>query len=208
VALDTGGGPLGDYDAVLWATGRVPNSDGLGLEAAGVATDDRGHVPVDDWQDTNVPGIHAVGDITGRRALTPVATGAGRRLAERLFGGRPSARLDYSVIPSVLFAEPPLGMAGLTETEARERHGDAVRVFRQRFVAMQLAVAGRVAPSVMKLVCVGEDERVVGIHALGPGADEMLQGFAVAMRLGLRRMDLQETIAIHPSSAEELLLPR
>ncbi len=196
----------GPYDAVLWAVGRVPNTAGLGLESVGMALGRQGHVPVDDFQNTTHPGIHAVGDVTDRKALTPVAVAAGRRLADRLFGGQPQARLDYENIPGVLFSEPPLATVGLNEMQARERHGDVVRCYRSRFTPMQLALAGRREPSLMKVICMGEDERVVGIHALGPGADEMLQGFAVAMKLGLRKRDLDATVAIHPTSAEELVL--
>ena len=199
-------GDCGPYDAVLWAVGRVPNSDRLDLEAAGVHVDDAGHVLADDWQNSNVPGIYAVGDVTGREELTPVAVAAGRRLADRLFGGQPNSRLDYTNVPSVVFAEPPLAMVGLTEAQAREFHGDQLRVYRSRFTPMQSALTGHGAMSVMKILCVGEDEHVVGIHALGAGADEMLQGFAVAMKMGLRKRDLDDTVAIHPSSAEELVL--
>ncbi|MFK2903607.1 glutathione-disulfide reductase [Dyella ginsengisoli] len=196
----------GPYDAVLWAVGRVPNTESLGLEALGIALGRQGHVSVDDYQNTACPGIYAVGDVTDRKELTPVAVAAGRRLADRLFGGEPRARLDYDNIPSVLFSEPPLASVGLDEARAREQHGDAVRCYRSQFTPMQLALAGRREPSLMKLVCMGDDERVVGIHALGPGADEMLQGFAVAMKLGLRKRDLDATVAIHPTSAEELVL--
>jgi len=199
-------GAHGPYDALLWAVGRVPNSEALGLDSIGVETDERGHVRTDTRQDTNVKGIHAVGDVTVRKALTPVAVAAGRRLADRLFGGQPDAQLDYENIPSVLFSKPPLGMVGLTEEAARERYGDAVTVYRSRFTPMQWALAGMQGQSLMKLVCVGSDERVLGIHALGPGVDEMLQGFAVALKLGLRKCDLDATVAIHPTSAEELVL--
>lgn len=203
---DAAAGTHGPYDAVLWAVGRVPNSEALGLDAAGVVTDKGGHVLTDAWQNTNIPGIHAIGDVTPRRALTPVAVAAGRRLADRLFGGQPDARLDYENIPSVVFAEPPLGTIGLSEEQARERFGAGVTIHRSRFTPMLWALAGRSEQSVMKLVCVGADERVVGIHALGSGVDEMLQGFAVALKLGLRKRDLDATVAIHPSSAEELVL--
>ncbi len=207
LVLDDGvNGACGPYDAVLWAVGRVPNSDRLDLDKAGVHVDEEGQVVTDAWQNSNVPGIYAVGDITARPQLTPVAVAAARRLADRLFGGQPESRLDYENIPSVLFAEPPLAMVGLTEAQAREFHGDQVRVYRTRFTPLQWAVAGRKAPSLMKIVCFGDDERVVGIHVLGPGADEMLQGFAVAMTMGLRKRDLDNTVAIHPSSAEELVL--
>ena len=196
----------GPYDALLWAVGRSPNTEALALGTAGVRTDDRGHVLTNTRQDTNVAGIHAVGDVTARKALTPVAVAAGRRLADRLFGGQPDAQLDYENIPTVVFAEPPLGMVGLTEAQARSQYGDAVRVHCSRFTPMQWALVGRHEQSLMKLICVGVEERVVGIHALGPGVDEMLQGFAVALKLGLRKRDLEATVAIHPTSAEELVL--
>ncbi|MGH8158276.1 MAG: glutathione-disulfide reductase [Rhodanobacter sp.] len=206
IVLDDAVGSRGPYDAVLWAVGRVPNTEALGLDVAGVHIDDNGHVLTDGRQDTHVAGIHAVGDVTVRKALTPVAVAAGRRLADRLFGGQPEAQLDYENIPSVVFAEPPLGMVGLTEEQARTRYGDAVRTHCSRFTPMQWALVGRKEQSVMKLVCVGAEEQVVGIHALGPGIDEMLQGFAVALKLGLRKRDLEATVAIHPTSAEELVL--
>lgn len=199
-------GSRGPYDALLWAVGRVPNSEALGLGSIGVETDERGHVLTDARQATKVKGVHAVGDVTARKALTPVAVAAGRRLADRLFGGQPDAQLDYENIPSVVFSKPPLGMVGLTEESARKEYGDAVIVYRSRFTPMQWALAGAHGQSLMKLVCVGSDERVLGIHALGPGAEEMLQGFAVALKLGLRKCDLDATVAIHPSSAEELVL--
>ncbi|HEV2681037.1 MAG TPA: glutathione-disulfide reductase [Rhodanobacter sp.] len=203
---DAATGSHGPFDALLWAVGRVPNTEALGLASLGVGTDERGHVRTDAQQNTNVAGIHAVGDVTARKALTPVAVAAGRQLADRLFGGQSEARLDYENIPSVVFSKPPLGMVGMTEEDAREQHGDAVTVYRSRFTPMQWALAGGHGQSLMKLVCVGSDERVLGIHVLGPGADEMLQGFAVALKLGLRKRDLDATVAIHPTSAEELVL--
>jgi len=188
---DAGGAGHGAYDALLWAVGRTPNTDGLGLDAVDVALDAKGHVRVDAFQNTSVPGITAIGDVTGRHALTPVAVAAGHALAQRLFGGEPQARFDYEAIPSVVFAEPPLGGVGLTEREARACHGDAVRIHAGSYTPLQLMVAGHREQSMVKLVCVGEDERVLGIHALGPGSDELLQGFAVALRMGLRRRDLK-----------------
>jgi glutathione reductase (NADPH) len=203
---DAVNGSCGPYDAVLWAVGRVPNSDRLDLDAAGVKVDEEGHVVTDTWQSSSVPGIFAVGDITARAELTPVAVAAGRRLADRLFGGQPESRLDYDNIPSVVFAEPPLAMVGLTEAQARELHGEQMLVYRSRFTPLQWALTGHKAQSLMKIICVGDDERVVGIHVVGAGADEMLQGFAVAIKMGLRKRDLDNTVAIHPSSAEELVL--
>jgi glutathione reductase (NADPH) len=203
---DANGAAHGPFEAVLWAVGRTPNSDALGLDDIGVARDDQGHVEVDARQDTSVEGISAIGDVTTCPALTPVAVAAGYALVERLFGGQAQARFDDRAIPTVVFADPPLGMIGLSERAARAHHGDAVRVYCKRFVPLQLAVAGHTEPTVMKLVCLGKDERVIGLHALGPGVDEMLQGFAVAMRQGLTRRDLRSAVAIHPTSAEELLL--
>ncbi|GGA36570.1 glutathione-disulfide reductase [Dyella nitratireducens] len=202
----TGGVEHGIYDAVLWAVGRVPNSDDLGLEQLGVECDEAGHVLVDAFQNTSVPGIYAVGDVTDRRALTPVAVAAGRALAERLIGGHADAKFDDSVIPSVVFSEPPLGSVGLTEQQARARYGDAVNVHTGRYTPLLWMVAGRSEQNVVKLLSVGEERKVVGIHVLGPGSDELLQGFAVAMQKGLTWQDLKSTIAIHPTAAEELLL--
>ncbi len=196
----------GAYDLVLWAVGRVPNSEGLGLDAVGVDRDEDGHILVDAFQNTSVPGIHAIGDVTARPALTPVAVAAGRRLSDRLFGGDDDARLDYTDIPSVVFAHPPLGSVGLDEAAAREQAGDSVRCYRSRFTSMQLALSERPRKTLMKLVCEGDDERVVGVHVLGPGADEMIQGFAVAVKMGARKADFDATVAVHPTSAEELVL--
>lgn len=207
LTLDSGnGGTYGPYDALLWAVGRVPNVEDLGLEQIGVETDKHGHVSVDQWQDTNVAGVHAVGDVTACKALTPVASAAGRHLMDRLFGGNPKARLDYDNIPSVVFYEPPMGMVGLTEAQARKQHGDAVTVHESQFTPMQDALVDAGGQSRMKLVCVGDEQRVVGIHLLGAGVDEMLQGFAVALRLGLRKCDLDTTVAVHPTSSEEMVL--
>ncbi|GLQ46826.1 glutathione-disulfide reductase [Dyella lipolytica] len=209
ITLETTDGTAhGPYDALLWAVGRVPSSGDMGLEQLGVAYDERGHVLVDAFQNTSVPGIYAVGDVTDRKALTPVAVAAGRALADRLIGGHLEAKFDDSAIPSVVFAEPPLGMVGLTEQQARARYGNDVSVHSGRYTPLIWMVAGRSEQSVVKLVCVGADRRVVGIHVLGPGSDELLQGFAVALQKGLYWHDLKAAIAIHPTAAEELLLLR
>ena len=196
------------FDAVLFATGRQPNTDGLGLEAAGVDTDAAGHVCVDAYQDTSVDGVHAVGDVTDRVALTPVAIAAARRLMDRLFGGVADARLDYGNIPTVLFSHPPLGTVGLTAERARQVHGDDVHEYRADFRDMLHALADMPQRSLFKLVCVGPQRRVVGIHLLGEAADEILQGFAVALKKGITLDDLRDTVAIHPTSAEEVVLMR
>ncbi len=201
-----GGAEAGPFDELIWATGRDPASAGFGLEELGVALDGKGHVVVDAWQDTNVPGVHAVGDVTPAPALTPVAVAAGRRLADRLFGGQADARLDAERVPTVVFSHPPVASIGLGEEEARRRHGEAVHVYRTRFRPMRNALAGREERTLMKLVCVGEDQRVVGIHLVGREVDEILQGFAVAMKAGARKRDFDDTLAIHPTSAEELVL--
>ncbi|AGM40363.1 NADPH-glutathione reductase [Spiribacter salinus M19-40] len=202
------GRSLEGLDQVVWAVGRVPNTDTLGLDAAGVSTTERGTVPVDDWQVTNQPHIFALGDVTDNPyPLTPVAIAAGRRLADRVWGGQPERRLDYRDVPTVVFTHPPIGTVGLTEAQARAEYGDEVRIYQTGFVPMDFALAPAEAKqrSTMKLVCVGEDERVVGIHLFGVGSDEMLQGFAVAVRMGATKRDLDDTVAIHPTSAEEVV---
>ena len=196
----------GGFDALIWAVGRGANTQALDLAAAGIRVDRTGHVEADDWQNTNVAGVHAVGDVTGRLALTPVAVAAGRRLADRLFGGKADARLDYANVPTVVFSRPPLGSVGLSEEAARELHGDDVAVYRVRFNPMINTLAQSGERTFMKLVCVGTDERIVGIHVLGRSVDEMLQGFAAAIKVGARKADFDETVAIHPTSAEELVL--
>ena len=152
--------------------------------------------------------IYAIGDVTGREALTPVAIAAGRRLADRLFGGMADRKLDYENIPTVIFSHPPIGTVGMTEAEARTRYGDSVRVYTSRFVGLYNAITTERPVSAMKLVTAGPDERIVGCHVIGQGADEMLQGFAVAMRMGATKSDFDDTVAIHPSNAEELVTMR
>ena len=202
------GADVAGLDCVLWAVGREPNVRGIDLAAAGVKTDKAGHVVTDEWQNTNVAGIYAVGDVTGRQALTPVAIAAGRRLADRLFGGQPQRRLAYENIPTVVFSHPPVGTVGLTEAQARERHGDAVKVYRTEFTPLFYGLTKRKVKAAMKLVTVGKEEKIVGCHVFGPGADEMLQGFAVAVHMGATKRDFDDTVAIHPTSAEELVTMR
>ncbi|AOU97973.1 glutathione-disulfide reductase [Acidihalobacter yilgarnensis] len=196
------------FNAVLWAIGRRPAVAGLNLESIGVLLEDSGHVQVDDFQNTNVPGVYAIGDVTGQMELTPVAIAAGRRLADRLFGGQPDRHLNYENIPTVVFSHPPIGTVGLSEDEAREKHGDAVKIYQASFTPMYHAVTGRKVKTAVKLITVGAKEKVVGAHVIGHGADEMLQGFAVAIRMGATKRDLDDTVAIHPTSAEELVTLR
>jgi glutathione reductase (NADPH) len=200
---------LTPFDAVIWAIGRVPAIEGLGLELAGVDLDEYGFIVTDKFQVTSGAGIYAVGDVTGRAQLTPVAIAAGRRLSDRLFGGQPDRHLDYNNIPTVVFGHPPIGTVGLTEEAARAQYGDAaVTLFRSGFVPMYHAMTTRKPRTDMKLVTVGPEKRVVGVHVIGPGADEMMQGFAVAMRMGATKKDFDDTVAIHPTSVEELVTMR
>jgi glutathione reductase (NADPH) len=196
------------FDCLLWAIGRDANVAGLDLQKAGVALDDLNYVTTDGFQNTNVPGVYAIGDVTGRAALTPVAIAAGRRLSDRLFGGKPDRHLEYSMIPTVIFTHPPIGTVGATEAEARAQYGDAVKVYVADFTPMYHAMTTRKSHTDMKLVCVGPEQRIVGCHIAGAGADEMLQGFAVAIRMGATKADFDDTVAIHPTSAEELVTMR
>jgi glutathione reductase (NADPH) len=193
------------FDALFWATGRVPNTADLGLESVGVELGPRGEISVDAFQNTKVSGVFAVGDVTGKVQLTPVAIAAGRQLAERLFGGKPDAHLDYENVPSVVFSHPPIGAVGLTELQARDLYGDDVKVYTTRFTNMRFGITARKPKTAMKLVCVGPKEKVVGLHTIGAGSDELLQGFAVAIKLGATKADFDRTVAIHPTAAEELV---
>jgi glutathione reductase (NADPH) len=204
----TDGSRIAGVDCLLWAVGREPNVADLGLSAAGVKTDPLGHVLTDEWQNTSVAGVYAVGDVTGREALTPVAIAAGRRLSDRLFGGRPDRKLPYECIPTVIFSHPPIGTVGLTEAEARKRHGEAVKVYRTEFTPLFHAFTQRKVKCAMKLVTLGSEEKILGCHVIGHGADEMLQGFAVAIRMGATKRDFDDTVAIHPTSAEEMVTMR
>ena len=200
---------LGPFDALLWAIGRGPAVESLHLERAGVALDVQGFIGNDHYQATNVQGIYAIGDVSGRAQLTPVAIAAGRRLADRLFGGHTGRHLDYDNIPTVIFGRPPLGTVGLSERGARERYGaENVKVYRSSFVPLYHALTQAKPKSEMKLVVAGEEERIVGLHVVGPGADEMLQGFAVAVKMGATKKDFDDTVAIHPTSAEEFVTMR
>jgi len=202
------GRTFGPVDCVLWAIGRSPNTYGLELEKGGVEVDARGFIPTDQFQQTNVEHIFALGDVTGRAALTPVAIAAGRRLADRLYGDMAGRHLDYKLIPSVIFSHPPIGTVGLSESQARAEYGDDVKVYTSGFTPMYYALGKKKQRSVMKLITTGADEKVVGCHVIGEGADEMLQGFAVAIRMGATKTDFDDTVAIHPSNAEELVTMR
>ncbi len=196
------------FDAVIWAVGRAPNVGSLNASAAGVESDAKGFIPTDDYQKTNIDNVFALGDVTGRDALTPVAIAAGRRLADRLYNGMTDRRLEYHTIPTVIFSHPTIGTVGLTEDEARAQHGDAVKIYATRFNPMMYAFSDDKVATAMKLIVVGEDERIVGCHLIGDGVDEMMQGFAVAIRMGATKQHFDDTVAIHPTSSEELVTMR
>ncbi|MBI1396749.1 MAG: glutathione-disulfide reductase [Betaproteobacteria bacterium] len=195
----------GPFDCVLWAIGRAPNTGSLELEATDVTVHRDGTIPVDAFQQTSVPGIYAVGDIIGHHELTPVAIAAGRRLADRIFGGQADRRLVYENVPTVVFSHPPIGTVGLSEEAAFARHGEEAKVYETGFTPMYHAFTKRQVRMSMKLVVVGAQEKVVGCHAIGPGSDEMLQGFAVAVKMGATKQDFDDTVAIHPTAAEEMV---
>ena len=195
-----------EADAVLFATGRLPNTEGLGCEAAGVEVGEKGEIKVDEDNRSNVPSIYAVGDVTNRVQLTPVAIREGQAFADTVFGNKPS-RVDYNCIPSAVFSHPPLAGVGMTEGQARNRLG-SVKIYTADFRPMKNVLAGRNERSLYKLVVDGSDDRVVGIHMIGPDAPEILQAAAVAVKARLRKADFDATIALHPTMSEELVLMR
>ena len=206
VVLHLESGETYTVDCLIWATGREPNTASLNLEKAHVQLDERGYIQVDQFQNTSQTGIYAVGDITGKMELTPVAVAAGRKLSERLFNHKPDEHLDYDNIPTVVFSHPPIGTVGITEQEAIDKYGQqAVKIYNSSFTAMYSAITQHRQPTKMKLVCVGENEKIVGIHGIGFGMDEILQGFAVALKMGATKKDFDNTVAIHPTSAEEFV---
>ena len=194
---------------VIWATGRRPNVDGLELEKAGVTLNERGFIQVDEYQNTVVDGIYALGDVTGEKELTPVAIKAGRTLSERLFNGKTCAKMDYTTIPTVVFSHPAIGTVGLTEDQAIKEYGqDHIKVYKSSFASMYSAVTNHRQESRFKLITAGADEKVVGLHGLGYGVDEMIQGFAVAIKMGATKADFDATVAIHPTASEEFVTMR
>lgn len=197
-------------DCLIWAIGRHPSTAAINLEKAGVATNEQGYIKVDEYQNTNVPGIYCVGDIMeGGIELTPVAVKAGRQLSERLFNGKTNAKMDYDLVPTVVFSHPPIGTIGLTEQEAQAKYGqDNIKVYTSGFTAMYTAVTAHRQPCKMKLVCAGEEETVVGLHGIGFTVDEMIQGFAVAMKMGATKADFDSVVAIHPTGSEEFVTMR
>ncbi|EEY60687.1 glutathione reductase [Phytophthora infestans T30-4] len=212
----TDGSKYSGYDVVIYAAGRVPLTSNLQLDKAGITTDEHGFIPVNELQETSNSKVLAVGDVCGTPALTPVAIAAGRRLSDRLFGGMNDAKVSYENIPTVVFSHPPIGTIGLTEEQARRKYGDdAIKVYTSRFVNMYYGLINEVDESTgepkdkpktaMKLVCAGKEEKVVGLHMIGMAADEILQGFGVAVKMGATKADFDNCIAIHPTAGEELV---
>jgi len=200
------GHTLDRLDCVIWAAGRTANIENINLTAAGVEVDTRNFIVTDSYQNTSAENIYALGDVSGRVQLTPVAIAAGRRLANRLFASEPDSHLDYDNICTVIFSHPPIGTVGLSEPQAIDKYGkDNVTTHQTKFVSLFDTMTTSRMPTAMKLVTVGEQERIVGIHVIGNGADEMLQGFGVALKMGALKKDFDATVAIHPTSAEELV---
>jgi glutathione reductase (NADPH) len=193
------------FDTVLWAVGRTPASAGLGLEGVGVETDAGGHIVVDEYQNTSAANVHALGDVTGKAKLTPVAIAAGRALSDRLFAGKSERKLDYENIPTVVFSHPPIATVGLTEVQARECFGDDVAVFNTRFTNLFHSLTKIRPKTAMKIVTQRSTDRVLGVHVIGRNADEMIQGVAIAVRMGATKADFDRTVAVHPTGAEELV---
>ncbi|OOQ87705.1 Glutathione reductase [Penicillium brasilianum] len=204
-----------EVNEVLWAVGRAPEVEDLHLDIPGVKLNSSGHIIVDEYQNTSVPGVYALGDVTGQAELTPVAIAAGRQLGNRLFGPPElkTSKLSYENIPTVVFSHPEVGCIGLTEPEARQQYGDdKIKIYHTKFTAMYYSVmpAEEKAknPTEMKIICAGPQEKVVGLHILGLGVGEMLQGFGVAVKMGATKQDFDSCVAIHPTSAEELVTLR
>lgn len=202
-----------EVDTLVWAVGRHSKIEGLGLDKAGVKIDEKQDIIVDEWQATNVPNIYAIGDVQGKALLTPVAIAAGRRLSNRLYGGPKfkDDKLSYENIPSVVFSHPTIGSVGLSEPEAIAKYGkDNLKIYKTSFRDMSGAMLDEEhkGPTSYKVICEGERETVVGIHIIGKGSDEILQGFGVVVQMRGTKADLDSTIAIHPTSAEELVTLR
>lgn len=196
-----------EVDCVLFATGRVPNSEGLGLENAGVELGERGEIVVDRFSKTNVDHIYAVGDVTNRVQLTPVAIREGQAFADSVFGKCGPVAVDHTAIPSAVFSHPPIAAVGMTESEARNRIG-SIKVYQSDFRPMKNVLAGRNERALYKMICDASNDRILGIGMIGPEAPEIMQAAAVAVKAGLTKADFDATCAIHPTMAEELVLMR
>ena len=196
-------------DCLIWAIGRAANTSGFGLEKTGVELTERGNIYSDEFENTSVPGIYALGDVTGKLDLTPVAVKAGRQLSERLFNNKVDAKLDYTDVATVVFSHPAIGAIGLTEEKAIAKYGaENIKVYKSSFTPMYTALGDNRQLSTMKLVTLGEDEKIIGLHGIGYGVDEMIQGFSVAIKMGATKADFDNTVAIHPTGSEEFVTMR
>ena len=194
---------------VIWAVGRKANVQQLNLEAAGVELTERGFIQVDEYQNTTTSGIYALGDVSGEKELTPVAIKAGRTLAERLFNGKTDAKMDYELIPTVVFSHPAIGSIGLTQEQAEAKYGvENIKVYQSTFAGMYSAITVHRQMTKLKLITLGEEEKIIGLHGIGGGIDEMIQGFAVAIKMGATKADFDATVAIHPTASEEFVTMR
>lgn len=196
-------------DCLIWAIGRAANTSGFGLEKTGVKLTEKGTIYSDEFENTSVPGIYALGDVTGKLDLTPVAVKAGRQLSERLFNNKADAKLDYTDVATVVFSHPVIGSVGLTEEKAVAKYGaENIKVYKSSFTPMYTALGDNRQLSTMKLVTLGEDEKIIGLHGIGYGVDEMIQGFSVAIKMGATKADFDNTVAIHPTGSEEFVTMR
>ena len=196
-------------DCLIWAIGRAANTSGFGLEKTGVKLTEKGTIYSDEFENTSVPGIYALGDVTGKLDLTPVAVKAGRQLSERLFNNKADAKLDYTDVATVVFSHPVIGSVGLTEEKAIAKYGaENIKVYKSSFTPMYTALGDNRQPSTMKLVTLGEDEKIIGLHGIGYGVDEMIQGFSVAIKMGATKADFDNTVAIHSTGSEEFVTMR
>ena len=207
ISFDNGETITVDY--LIWAIGRTANTSGFGLEKTGVKLTEKGTIYSDEFENTSVPGIYALGDVTGKLDLTPVAVKAGRQLSERLFNNKADAKLDYTDVATVVFSHPVIGSVGLTEEKAIAKYGEEnIKVYKSSFTPMYTALGDNRQPSTMKLVTLGEDEKIIGLHGIGYGVDEMIQGFSVAIKMGATKADFDNTVAIHPTGSEEFVTMR
>ena len=196
-------------DCLIWSIGRAANTSGFGLEKTGVKLTEKGTIYSDEFENTSVPGIYALGDVTGKLDLTPVAVKAGRQLSERLFNNQADAKLDYTDVATVVFSHPVIGAVGLTEEKAIAKYGpENIKVYKSSFTPMYTALGDNRQPSTMKLVTLGDDEKIIGLHGIGYGVDEMIQGFSVAIKMGATKADFDNTVAIHPTGSEEFVTMR
>ncbi|ETO17443.1 glutathione-disulfide reductase, partial [Reticulomyxa filosa] len=201
------------YDCVIYAVGRGPLSTELGLEHTSVKQDKRGFIITNEWEETHQKGIYALGDVNNKVPLTPVAIRAGRKWADRVFGSIKDAKMEYDLVPSVIFSHPPIGTIGLTEEHVREqvknkKLPEPIKIYETHFRDLKYGMYSNQSEKVMthmKLVCVGKEEKIVGLHMIGDGCDESLQGFAVAIKMGATKEDFDNITAIHPTAAEELV---